>query len=647
MISCLTGDIVMIKTKIVEIFFTKRKQFKIWHFVWIAIVLSELFTAFANTIQSFILYGTFSRTLLMAGAIDSLFVPLIVAPIVLYFTTYTAELKRTNEQLQQEISNRKHAEQIVLERTQELESSNEKLRREMAERQRAEQEVTKTARHFQSLIESGLDIITVLNSDGSIRYESPSVKRVLGYEPEELIGLSAFDYIHPSDRAATREVFTTAVKEPGRHDSIELRFRHKDGSWRSFETVGKSLLTDDGGVTVIVNSRDITDRKRMEEDLIRAQKLESLGILAGGIAHDFNNLLVSILGNISLALLDAVPASETHRQLQTAEKASLRAQSLTQQLLTFSRGGDPVKKVIDIGPVIREATELSLRGARVTCAIDLPEDLWPIEADAGQIAQVVNNLVINADQAMPAGGTITVRVEKIDSARSEIPMLKPGRYIRLSVHDSGIGIPEEYLGKVFDPYYTTKQKGSGLGLAVTYSIIRRHDGHITVESTPGTGTTFTVYLPAGTAACAEVQAGEKRITEGRGMILVMDDELDVRETLGKMLRRLGYMVEFVEDGAKAVERYRESIQNKRPFDAVIMDLTVPGGMGGRDALARLRDIDPGVRAIVSSGYSNDPILADYAKYGFAGAVAKPFLLKELSVSIAAVLKPSSDKSRLS
>ncbi len=629
----------MIKTRINEIIFTKRKQSTMWHFVWIAVVLSELFTAFANTIQSFIFYGSLSPTLLTAGAIDSLFVPLIVAPIVLYYTAYTAELNRTNEQLQQEISNRKDAEQIVLERTKELESSNEKLQMEMAERKRAEQEVTKTAEHFRSLIENGLDIITVLNSDGSIRYESPSVERVLGYGPEELIGLNVFDYIYPADNAATREVFSAVVKEPGRSDGVELRFRHKDGSWRILEAAGKSLIADDS-VIVIVNSRDITDRKRMEEYLIQAQKLESLGILAGGIAHDFNNLLVSILGNVSLALLEVGPASDASLLLRTAEKASLRAQSLTQQLLTFSRGGDPIKKIIDIGQVIREAAEFSLRGSRVKCSIELPDDLWPIEADVGQIAQVFNNLVINADQAMPAGGTITVRAENINSAHHEIPTLKPGRYIRLSIHDSGIGIPKEYIGKIFDPYYTTKQKGSGLGLAVTYSIIRKHDGHITAESTPGVGTIFTIYLPACNAPCAEAQAGEGRIRKGRGMILVMDDEHDVRATVGQMLQRLGYTVDLVEDGAMAVQRYRESIQNNNPFDAVIMDLTVPGGMGGRDALVRMLEIDPGVRAIVSSGFSNDPVMADYAKYGFAGAVAKPFLLKELSASIAAVLKLS-------
>jgi PAS domain S-box-containing protein len=630
----------MKKTIITEIISTHLKQFKTVHYVWLAIIFAELFTAVANTIQSFIWYGAFSPTLIMIGTIDALFVSLIVAPIVIYFTKFTAELHEINAQLLLEIATRQHAEQIVLERTKELESTNEKLRLEMAERQRAEQEVAKTAKHYQSLIENGLDIITVLDSDGTIRYESPSVERVLGYRPEELINRNAFDYIHPDDSAATYAVFNTAVKEPGRNDGAELRFRHKDGSWRILEVIGKSLTAEDNKVIAIVNSRDITDRKGMEDDLIRAQKLESLGILAGGIAHDFNNLLVSILGNISMTLLDVQPSSDMHQQLQHAEKASLRAQGLTQQLLTFSRGGDPIKKIIDIGPLIREATEFSLRGSRVKCTIELPDRIWPIEADAGQVAQVINNLMINADQAMPAGGTIAVRAENFDSAHHEIPALKPGRYIRLSVSDNGIGISGDCIGKVFDPYYTTKQKGSGLGLAVTYSIVRKHHGHIVVVSSPGAGATFTVYLPASSTVGTEARAGEEQPREGRGMILVMDDEHDVRETMGLMLRRLGYAVELVEDGAKAVERYRESMRNNKPFDAVIMDLTVPGGMGGRDAIDRLREIDPGVRAIVSSGYANDPVMADYALYGFAGVVAKPFLFKDLSALVASVLKPS-------
>ncbi len=625
-------------TSLLDALISRQRRPRIGHFILLAVVFSEVFTAAANTVQSYLWFGAFSPTLLIIGAIDALFIPLIVAPIVIYFMRYTAELSNANAQLQQEIANRTQAERDLLERTKELESANALLRKEMAERQRAEQEVARTAKQFQSLIENGLDIMTVLTSEGTIQYESPSVERILGYRPTELIGVNAFDLVHPDDLAATRETFRRAVQDPGRNDGAELRFRHKDGSWRILEVIGKSVVTDDGRVNVIINSRDITDRKGLEEDLIRAQKLESLGILAGGIAHDFNNLLVGIMGNVSLSMLDVDPASVTYKQLEIAERASLRAQGLTQQLLTFSRGGAPIKKVIDVGPVVREAVEFSLRGSRVVCAVELPTDLWPIMADAGQIAQVVNNLVINADQAMPAGGTITVRAANDDSAQQKVPALKPGRYIRLSVRDSGMGIPREHIDKVFDPYFTTKQIGSGLGLAVTYSIVKKHDGHIAVESTPGAGTTFSVYLPACGERPAEARPDDRRIVPGQGTILVMDDEREVRETIGTMLRRLGYSVELVESGAKAVERYQESLRNNKPFDVVIMDLTVPGGMGGRETMARLQELDPGVRAIVSSGHATDPVMANYAEYGFKGVVAKPFRLSQLSESIAAVLQ---------
>jgi PAS domain S-box-containing protein len=630
---------VMIRMKnLLDALFTRQRPLTMGNFVLLSVVFSELFTAAANTVHSYLWYGAFSPTLLMIGAIDALFVPLIVAPVVIYFMRYTAELSRMNAQLQEEIVNRRQAEQAVRERTRELESANAQLLFEMDQRQRAEQEVARTAKHFQSLIENGLDIITILSSEGRIRYESPSVERVLGYRPAELMGVNAFDLVHPADLAAISETFRSAVQDPGRSDSAEVRFRHKDGSWKTLEVMGKSVAADDGSVNVIINSRDITDRKRLEEDLIRAQKLESLGILAGGIAHDFNNLLVGIMGNLSLSMLDLDPAGAACKQLKVAERASLRAQSLTQQLLTFSRGGAPVKKIIAVGPVVREAVEFSLRGSGVTCAVELTPDLRPIMADAGQIAQVVNNLVINADQAVHGGGAITVRAENDDAAHQRVPALKPGRYVRLSVRDSGIGIPREHIHKIFDPYYTTKQKGSGLGLAVTYSIIRKHDGHITVESAPGAGTTFSVYLPACDDGPAEARLDEGEIARGTGTILVMDDEAELRETVGQMLRRLGYTVELVENGAQAIERYGEALRDNRPFDAVIMDLTVAGGMGGREAMARLKELDPGVRAIVSSGYANDPVMADHGSYGFKGVVTKPFSLRQLGDALAAALK---------
>ncbi len=383
--------------------------------------------------------------------------------------------------------------------------------------------------------------------------------------------------------------------------------------------------------------QEIDERKIIEEELLRAQKLESLGILAGGIAHDFNNFLAAIMGNISLAMLDMNPGDAAYRQLVNAENASLRARDLTQQLLTFSKGGEPVKTALSLGGLVKEAAGFSLRGSRVRCEISIPAELWLTEADEGQMTQVMNNLLINADHAMPQGGIITVTGENAALGPNDVLSLNEGNYVKISVHDRGIGIPREHLLKVFDPYFTTKQKGSGLGLATSYSIIKKHNGHITVESELGVGTAFHIYLPASEAPAATRGVEQRKLLVGTGRILLMDDEKDVRETSGDMLRRLGYEVEFAEDGGQAIALYRTAGESKKPFDAVIMDLTVAGGMGGKEAIQKLRELDPNVRAIVSSGYSKDPVMADYKGHGFSGVVAKPYRIRDLGEVVCRVL----------
>jgi PAS domain S-box-containing protein len=418
----------------------------------------------------------------------------------------------------------------------------------------------------------------------------------------------------------------------------------KDGTKKPIADSGAPIKDDKGNIIgVVLVFRDITEQRKMEQELQKIQKLESIGILAGGIAHDFNNILTAILGNISLAKMEANPGDEIYERLVEAEKASLQAKNLTQQLLTFSKGGAPIKKTESITEVIKDSAEFALRGSNVKCEFFLPNDIWPVEVDKGQISQVINNLIINADQAMPGGGIIKVRVENLVvtspplegqgwvSAEHAIP-LKDGKYVKIEIEDEGIGIPKEYLPKIFDPYFTTKQKGSGLGLATSYSIIKRHDGYIAVESELGVGTTFYIYLPA-----SSKQILTERPILGKGRILVMDDEKVVRDVTGILLKHIGYDVEFAKDGVEAIELYKKAEESKQPFDAVIVDLTVQGGMGGEQMIKKLLEIDPNVKAIVSSGYSTDAIMSNFKQYGFSGVVAKPYRIAELSETLYKVI----------
>ncbi len=543
--------------------------------------------------------------------------------------------------------------------------------RDITERKKAGEQL----KMFSEAIEEAMDGIQITDLEGKIVYSNKAVREIYGFTPEELRGRHVNEM--NADKEFAAQVIIPKIRECGRWIG-ELMVVHKD--WRTFPIwLSTSLVKNEQGdpIAMIGIIRDITERKqaeailkrhhedlkklvderteeltranemlrreivdreRMEQELLKAQKLESLGILAGGIAHDFNNLLTSIMGKISLAMLDLKPEERPYQQLEGAEKASRRAQDLTRQLLTFSKGGTPVKKITSISESIREAAGLALWGARVKCEFFIPPDLWYADVDEGQISQVVHNLVINADHAMPTGGTITIRCEnKTISGSSESP-LKPGDYVMISVQDHGVGISNEHLSKIFDPYFTTKQKGSGLGLATSYSIIRKHGGHILAKSQLGKGTVFVIFLPAAKVLKAPKMTDEARLLSGTGRVLIMDDEEDVRQTTGDVLKRLGYSVEFAADGAQAIELYQKARETGTPFDAVIMDLTVPGGMGGREALEKLLVIDPEVTAIVSSGYSNDPVLADYNRYGFSGAITKPFRISDLGEMLHAVVR---------
>ena len=388
--------------------------------------------------------------------------------------------------------------------------------------------------------------------------------------------------------------------------------------------------------------REIVERKRAEDELIKAQKLESLGVFAGGIAHDFNNILTSILANLSFARMQLSPSHSISKRLEECEKATVRASELTRQLLTFARGGEPVKKLIDPAPLIREAASFVLRGSTVRSIVDLPADLWCLEADAGQLSQSLHNLLINAAQAMANGGEATVRGAN-ESLDADNPHRLPlGDYIRITIEDHGCGISRENLARIFDPYFTTKSQGSGLGLASVYSIVKRHGGTVGISSTLGEGSSFDIHLPAspgkrpeGAAVkvTAELPAG--------GRILIMDDEDFIRAIATEILQYKGYEVASCADGREAVDLYRSARQCNVPYAAVILDLTIPGGMGGKEAAALILELDPDAVLIVSSGYSNDTVIANYQNYGFSGSISKPFdadtLARELERLIAGKL----------
>ena len=385
-------------------------------------------------------------------------------------------------------------------------------------------------------------------------------------------------------------------------------------------------------------AHNITEKKELENEILKAQKLESLGVLAGGIGHDFNNLLSGIMGNISLAILEAERGENIRESLDEALRVSAKASALTRQLLVFSKGGAPVKKAASISEVLRESAAFALRGSKIKCKFRISKELWPVKVDVGQISQVIHNLVINAMQAMSGGGEMRLEAENAYLEEITNLPLKPGRYVAIKIQDQGKGIAQDYLPKIFDPYFTTKSKGSGLGLTISYTTIKRHDGHISVESELGQGATFKIHLPATEETPEETGNREVRPAAGEGKILVMDDEESLRKVAERMLVELGYEVTCVGNGDEVIKHYAQAGRSEQPFDAVIMDLTIPGGMGGKETIEELLKIDSDAIAVVSSGYSNDPIMSRYEKYGFRGVVSKPYRIEELSWAMRDVLK---------
>jgi PAS domain S-box-containing protein len=468
------------------------------------------------------------------------------------------------------------------------------------------------------------------------QYVNPVFRQSTGRKEEDILGRTDLDLL-PRQKARKYRREDMEVMDSGRPMILEENVSTPLFGRRSLQIIKIPVKDREGSVIGIISSiNETTDRKKMEQELLKLHNLEAVGVLAGGIAHDFNNLLTSILGNIELAKMYVGKDGKAYNRLVQAENVSLTARNLTRQLLTFSRGGAPVTRSASVGELIRDSTEFTLRGAKVRTSFDLDPDLRPAKIDAGQISQVIQNLVKNAEQAMPEGGTLEIGARNVKVTKKDKLPLQTGCYIEVSVRDQGRGIPRKNLDRIFDPYFTTKPLGNGLGLAICHSIIKQHQGHLLVESQEGKGTVFRFYLPvSGRGRKDEKQRLE--VFTGQGRILVMDDDEDVKEIAGEMLRHLGYQVAFASDGQTAIKEWIMARRLGEPYAAVLMDLTVRGGMGGREAAARLIELDPEVKVIAASGYATDPVMVDFRKYGFRDAVHKPFGIKQLSATLRAVL----------
>ncbi len=496
----------------------------------------------------------------------------------------------------------------------------------------------KSEERFRSVTESAKEIIITADLEGNIRQLNRSACDSFWYTPDDIIGKNVEALIPELMENAH---FLGIIEPDSSEDSwqIESNFEiqgfRKDGSEFPLD-LSISIWKASEGKFLTVIGRDITERRQMEEELLKIAKLESLGVLAGGIAHDFNNVLMAIIANISLVKMHIPSGGKVYDLLLDMERAAMGAKSLTQQMLTFSKGGAPLKKVVSIIELLEITADFVLRGSSIKCSFNIQPNLLDVNIDVEQINQVISNLVINAKQAMNKGGAIEIEALNISVGKSGEEsgetrlerFLKPGRYVKISVRDNGSGIREEELSKVFDPFYSSKRSGSGLGLSSSFSIMRKHDGYIDVESVLGEGAVFNFYLPAVTAECnIGKESSNERDCAGR--ILIMDDRLMILDTVSELLEGFGYEVEISQNGSEAVEKYSKAMDSGNPFDAVIMDLIVPGEMGGLEATRNILNIHPEARVIVSSGYSTDPIMANYKEHGFINMLPKPYSIAEM------------------
>jgi len=524
------------------------------------------------------------------------------------------------------------------------------LVRDISQRKYAQSALEEERERLNITLRSIRDGVITTNTYGEVIIMNQAAELITGFFQSEAIGKPLDEILrvaHEKTRDTIHHLFEKYSLGSGSvaHENSALVLATKDEDERIITESGSPIFRDGNLLEgVVVVFRDVTESRQLEKQINLSQKVESLTVLAGGIAHDFNNLLGVIVGNISLAQLEHMQGgTEINAYLEESLKASNRAKELTQQLLTFAKGGTLVKKVAPVDEIVKEAVQFTLHGSNVRCQYIDPEKLWNAAVDTGQITQVINNLVINAMQAMPRGGDLFITMENRDLVRADKVPLPNGPYLHIGVRDTGTGIPEEFLPKVFDPYFTTKKTGNGLGLASCYSIVKNHGGLLDVESTPGIGTEFHIYLPASIEGAAQARTEKTSPIHGSGRVLVMDDDESIRNTNVKLLRSLGYTTVSAHNGPETVEFFKQALDRVDPFDVVLMDLTVPGGNGAQETMQHILQLDPNAKGIVTSGYNNNPVVAQYHEYGFKAALVKPFSIVELSVVLADLIQPDQEE----
>lgn len=529
----------------------------------------------------------------------------------------------------------------------ELEMQNEQL-------QQTQQQLQQTRDEYLHLYNQAPNGYLTLDENGIIRRHNLTFATLMNRNDHDFIGTPLVELVDPQDRELWLGRFSTFHKQP-QGKTLDLRIKQPDGSLRWLRLTG-SRDFDDGSSQgtsnkLLVSASDVTreilaeqEKIQAELQLLQAEKLQSVGTLAGGIAHDFNNVLAALSGNLSLAGFKLKKDHVVQKYLQAAGESIQRATRLTNQLLTFSKGGAPVRSSLDLKDLLEEVVRFNLAGSAIKPQFIWDENLWPVYADQEQLRTVFGQLTSNARQAMPEGGHLLIEAENTNLEDNSLPGLPAGRYLRIQVTDNGVGISSEHLPRIFDPYFSPQKAGKGLGLATVYSIIKRHGGKIMVSSQPGRGTRFNIYLPA----TEKQQQAEAEVSSGvfckveNAHILLMDDEEPICLATGAILEELGHRVVITHDGQEAIAAFCRARDAGTAFDLVIMDLTVPGGMGGKEAVTEILKIDPTACVLVSSGYADDPVMANFHEYGFCGGIAKPYTLNKLATALGqATKKPKS------